>query len=226
MKTAAPNRKHGSWSTVLGKKKKRKKEFILEWVQRGFLSKTKGKVIPYWWTENRKGAGISSGESGVRNMEAESIKSRAENTGGRVKFKTVTKTEQCPWYIYDRQCLSCTEFFAGLGASGENETEVWCGQVYIYLFFNFSRRRAAVLYATKTLDRGSMPARKERIAVVDAWQNEWGDQFHCSLSGKTVPDRSNSTELVVARVGGLTDEVQVSTDSVLSRRTPRLLTES
>ena len=32
----------------------------------------------------------------------------------------------------------------------------------------FSRRRAAVLYATKTLDRGSRPARKERIAVVDA----------------------------------------------------------
>ena len=33
-----------------------------------------------------------------------------------------------------------------------------------------------------------------------------GGQFHCSFSGKILPDRTNSTELVVAGFGGLTDE--------------------
>ena len=41
---------------------------------------------------NRKGAGTNSGESGARNLEAESISSSAESTGGgRVKLKTVTE---------------------------------------------------------------------------------------------------------------------------------------
>ena len=31
-----------------------------------------GKVIPCRWTENRKGAGTSSGESGARKLEAAS----------------------------------------------------------------------------------------------------------------------------------------------------------
>ena len=51
----------------------------------------KGKVIPCRWTENRKGAGTNSRESGARNLEAESIRSRAESTGGCVKLKTVTE---------------------------------------------------------------------------------------------------------------------------------------
>ena len=42
--------------------------------------------------ENRKGAGTNSGESGAKNLEAESIRSRAESTGGCVKLKTVTET--------------------------------------------------------------------------------------------------------------------------------------
>ena len=56
-------------------------------LQRGFLSKRKGKVIPCRWTKNRKGAGTNSGESGARNLEAGSIRSRAESTGGCVKLK-------------------------------------------------------------------------------------------------------------------------------------------
>ena len=32
--------------------------------------------------------------------------------------------EQCLRYIYSRECLSCTEFFVGLEASAEIETEV------------------------------------------------------------------------------------------------------
>ena len=41
--------------------------------------------------------------------------------------------EQCAWYIYNGECLLCTEFFVGLGASDEIETEEWCGQFYIFL---------------------------------------------------------------------------------------------
>ena len=64
---------------------------IFEWVQRGFLSERKGKVIPCRWTKNRNGAGTNSGESSARNLETESIRSRAESTGGHVKLKTVTE---------------------------------------------------------------------------------------------------------------------------------------
>ena len=54
----------------------------------------KGKVIPCWWTENGKGAGTNSGESGARNLETESIRSGAESTGGCVKLKTVTEIKR------------------------------------------------------------------------------------------------------------------------------------
>ena len=64
---------------------KRNVSFSFESVPRGFLSERKGTVIPCRWTGNRKGAGTSRGESGARNLEAESIRSRAETTGGCVK---------------------------------------------------------------------------------------------------------------------------------------------
>ena len=60
-------------------------------LQKPFLSERKGKVIPCRWIENRKGAGTSDGESGARNLEAESIRSRAENTEGCIKLTTVTE---------------------------------------------------------------------------------------------------------------------------------------
>ena len=87
MKTAARNRKHGG--PYFGERKCF--DVTLERVQKGFLSERKGKVILCKWTENRKGAGTNSGESGARNLEAESIRSRAESTGGCVKLKTVTE---------------------------------------------------------------------------------------------------------------------------------------
>ena len=73
-------------------------------------------------------------------------------------------------------------------------------------FFQY-QASSTVLYATKAMDRGSRQARKERIAVVEARQIERGDLFHCSLGGKILPDRTNSTELVAAGFGGLTNEV-------------------
>ena len=63
--------------------------FDLNESREGFLTERKGKVIPCRRTEDRNGAGTNSGESGVRNMEAETIRSRAESTGGCVKLKTV-----------------------------------------------------------------------------------------------------------------------------------------
>ena len=41
--------------------------------------------------KDRKGAGTNSGESAARNLEAESIRSGAESTGGCVKLKTVCR---------------------------------------------------------------------------------------------------------------------------------------
>ena len=75
------------------------------------MSEKKGKVIPRRGTENGKGAGTNSGESGAKNLEAESVGSRAESTGGCVKLKTVTEVR---WSrprdtFYSRECLSCTE---------------------------------------------------------------------------------------------------------------------
>ena len=62
----------------------------------GFLSESKGKVIPCTMAENGNGAGTNSGKSGTRNLEAESIRSRAESTGGCVEDSQRDKTEQCP----------------------------------------------------------------------------------------------------------------------------------
>ena len=52
---------------------------------------SKGKAISCRSTENRKGVESNSEESGLRHLEAESIRSRAESTGGCVKLKTLTE---------------------------------------------------------------------------------------------------------------------------------------
>ena len=48
--------------------------------------------------------------------------------------------------------VTCTEFFVGLlGASGDIETEEWCGQFYVFRY----EASSIFLYATKAMDRGS-----------------------------------------------------------------------
>ena len=42
-------------------------------------------------TENNKGAGTNRGKSGTRNLEAESIKIRADSMGGCAMLKTFTE---------------------------------------------------------------------------------------------------------------------------------------
>ena len=67
--------------------------------------KRQGKAIPCRRAEDGKGAETNSGKSGMRNLEAESIRRRAERTGGCVKFKTVTEIQ---WILY---LLSCSGLF-------------------------------------------------------------------------------------------------------------------
>ena len=55
------------------------------------LCQRKGKFIPRSGAKTTKGMGTSCGKSGTRNLEAESIRSRAESMGGCVKLKTVTE---------------------------------------------------------------------------------------------------------------------------------------
>ncbi len=62
---------------------------------------------------------------------------------------------------------------------------------------------STVLRATKAMGRESRQTRKERVAVVEAWQNEWGDQRYCSLGRKTLRDTSESAKLVATGIGGL-----------------------
>jgi len=62
---------------------------------------------------------------------------------------------------------------------------------------------STVLRATKAMDRESRQTRKERVAVVEAWQNEWGDQRYCSLGRKILRDTSESAKLVATGIGGL-----------------------
>ena len=64
-------------------------------------------------------------ESGARNLEAESIRSRAESTGGCVKLKTVTEIRRSSARdMFIAECLYLVlNCFAGTGASGDIETE-------------------------------------------------------------------------------------------------------
>ena len=56
----------------------------------------KGKMIPRRESGHRKGAENNSGNCGERSLEAESIRSRAESTGGKLKAATeINKKEQC-----------------------------------------------------------------------------------------------------------------------------------
>ena len=158
MKTAARNRKHGR-STVLGKEM-----FIgniLEWVQRGFLSERKGKIIPCLWTEDRKGAGTNSGESGARNLEAESIRSGAKSTGGRVKLKTVTEIRRSS----ARDTFIAESVYLVLNSLFDWETveklKQGCDMVSFTLFFSVSRAAQYCMRRRLWTEESGRPERRE-----------------------------------------------------------------
>ena len=66
--------------------------FDLKESRQGFCRR-EGKVVPCRGAEDRKGVGISSGKSIMRNpeTETESMRRRAESTGGSVNLNTVTE---------------------------------------------------------------------------------------------------------------------------------------
>ena len=107
------------------------------------------------------------------------------------------KTEKCTWYSYNREQSCCTEFSAGLGASGEIGAKEGYGEFY-FCFGTVLRAKKAIIIWTEKAGR-----RERRVAVVEAWQNEWGDQCYCSLGRKTLRDTSESAKLVATGSGGL-----------------------
>ena len=112
-------------------------------------------------------------------MSMDRKQKRRGNQQCRVEDRHRDKTEQCPWYIYNRVFILYW-ILCWIGSQWEK-----LKQRYYVVSFTFFQCEASstVLYATKAMDRGSRQARKERIEAVKAWQNEWADQFHCSLGG-------------------------------------------
>ena len=70
--------------------------------------------------------------------------------GGCVKLKTVTEIRQssdCDTFIAEGVYF-CTEFFVGLEASGEIETEVLCDQ-FCFFFFQYEASSTVLYYYNK-----------------------------------------------------------------------------
>ena len=68
-------------------------------------NKSNNKIIK---KKKRRSAGPNSGKFGTRNMDAESIRSRAESTGGCVKLRTVTEIRRrsiCDTFTAETACL-------------------------------------------------------------------------------------------------------------------------
>ena len=108
-----------------------------------------------------------SAESSTRNLEAESIRSRSESTGGCVKLKTVTLIRQS-----SARGTSITESVYLVlkslwGWDPVERLKQRNDMVSLTLFFQ-DEANCIVLNATKAVDRESRHIRKERIAVVKA----------------------------------------------------------
>ena len=90
------------------------------------------------------------------------------------------KTMQCPWYICDRDCSSCTEFFAGLGASGGTETERCDVVSFTSVCFSVrGEQHSSVCYVgygqrKQAVQKGQNYSSREALHI----QSEWGDPFH------------------------------------------------
>ena len=144
----------------------------------------KGKVIPCWWTENRKGAGTNSGESGARNLETESIRSGAESTGRCVKLKTVTEIRRSSardTVIAERVYLVLNslldwkpvEILKQRCDVGSFTCTCVCFVVVVVVF---SMKRAEQFCMRLWLWTEEAGGSEKTMAVVKAWQNEWSDQ--------------------------------------------------
>ena len=111
-----------------------------------------------------KGAGTNSGESGARNLEAESIRSGAERTGGHVKWKTVTEIRRSSV----RDIFIAESVYLVLNSLPdwkrvEKFKQVLCGQFHLCFFFFSSMRRAAQFCIRRRLwtEEAGRPERRE-----------------------------------------------------------------
>ena len=103
-------------------------------------------------------------ESGVRNLEAESIRNGAETTAGCVKLKIVTEIRRSSardTFIAESVYLVLNSL---LDWKPVEKLKQRC-DVVSFTFFQYVAS-STVLYATMALNRESRQARKERIAVV------------------------------------------------------------
>ena len=108
----------------------------------------------------QKRRGTSRGESGARNLEAESIRSRAENTEGCAQLTTVTEIRRSSardTVITESVYLVLNSFLDW--KPGEKLKQRCYG---VSLTFFQHEANSAALYATKAMDRGIRQARKDR----------------------------------------------------------------
>ena len=160
MKTAARNRKHGR-STRFGKRNVFRLPLNESWECFCWIGKGRSFHVDQPKTKKVCKPKV---ESGARNLEAESIRSRAESTGGCVKLKTVTEIRRRWTRDTCRECFILYWILFGKLKLGKLKQKI---DVVSFTFFQYEVS-STVLYATKALDRGSRQARKERIAVVEA----------------------------------------------------------
>ena len=108
-------------------------------------------------TENFR---TNSGESDSTNLKAESIRRRAESTGGCVKLKTVTEIRRssAPNTFIAKSVYLVPNFLWDW--EPVEELKQRC-DVVSFTFFQYEET-STVLYATKVWDRGNRQARKER----------------------------------------------------------------
>ena len=105
-------------------------------------------------------------ESGGWNLEAESIRGRAESTGECVQWKTVTEVR---WSSARDTFIAESVHFVLNSLWDWEPVERWKhrSDVVSYTFFQYEAS-STVLNATKATDRESRQARRDRAAVVEA----------------------------------------------------------
>ena len=100
-------------------------------------------------------AGTNNAESRARNLEAESIRSRAESAGGCVKLKTIAeirRSSACDAFIVESVYLAVNLL---LNWVPMEKLKQRCDVVsFTCVFFQYEAS-SSVLYATKAMGRGS-----------------------------------------------------------------------
>ena len=181
-------------------------EVISERVQRGFLLERKGRVTPRREAEDRQHAGTNSGKSGTRILEAES--SRVGSTGGDVKLKTVTEIKRSS----ARDTFIAESVYLTLNSLWDRKPVKRLEQRSDMGSFTFFRMRQAAQFSMRRRLWIKETGRPERRQLQQSRRDRMSEVTSftvvTSFSGiKILPDPTDSTELVVAGFGGLSNKV-------------------